>query len=311
MKNGLLTALCMVSLLYSYAQTFDVNGNYKISGNLGVGTPSPLGSLQITKVGTDAWVYFTNNLNGPSLPATSYGLSFGWNSSGAHGESIINYNRGVGTKPRLAFTSFNGTVIKEEMTIENGNVGIGTSSPLAKLDVSTNLPSQGNYDAQFWSVGNPDYHLRLQNVWNSHGITQRFIQKFAGVDYPLLSFYKGNVGIGTTGMPTSKLTVAGDIHSREVKVTIDAGADFVFYDDYDFRTLDEVEKFIQENKHLPDMASAREMEEGGLELGKMDMKLLQKVEELTLYLIDLKKEVDNMKEENQALKKELLKLKKN
>jgi Phage T4 tail fibre len=69
----------------------------------------------------------------------------------------------------------------------------------------------------------------------------------------------GNVGIGTM-TPDSKLTVAGNIHSREVKVTINAGADFVFQEDYNLKSLKEVESFIKTNKHLPDVEPAKEME---------------------------------------------------
>lgn len=87
------------------------------------------------------------------------------------------------------------------------------------------------------------------------------------------------------------------------KVTINAGSDFVFDRTYELMPLEDVEIYINENKHLPDIQSAKEMEENGIELGKMDMKLLQKLEELTLYLISLKKEIEALKEENKTLKK--------
>ena len=101
--------------------------------------------------------------------------------------------------------------------------------------------------------------------------------------------YDGNVGIGTTN-PTSKLTVAGNINSREVKVTVDAGADFVFENDYNLPSLDSVDKYIKENKHLPEIASADEMKKDGINLSEMNIKLLQKIEEMTLYMIEIKKE---------------------
>jgi hypothetical protein len=114
----------------------------------------------------------------------------------------------------------------------------------------------------------------------------------------------GNVGIGTTN-PTSKLTVAGNINSREVKVTVDAGADFVFEKDYALPSLQDVEKFVTENKHLPEIASAKEMQANGINLSEMNIKLLQKIEEMTLYMIDFKKEIDALKVENRIQKEEI------
>ncbi|MFZ0597037.1 MAG: hypothetical protein WAM46_08650 [Flavobacterium sp.] len=95
----------------------------------------------------------------------------------------------------------------------------------------------------------------------------------------------GNVGIGTAN-PTSKLTVAGDINSREVKVTVNAGADFVFENNYELLTLEVLAEYIKTNKHLPEVPSAKTMQENGINLSEMNIKLLQKIEELTLYAIE-------------------------
>ena len=109
---------------------------------------------------------------------------------------------------------------------------------------------------------------------------------------------RGNkrVGIGTT-TPTDMLTVAGNIHGQEVKVTVDAGADFVFNENYPIKKLEEVESFVKQNKHLPEIAPAAEMEANGIELGEMNIKLLQKIEELTLYLIEQNKKTKELEEE--------------
>jgi len=122
--------------------------------------------------------------------------------------------------------------------------------------------------------------------------------------------YDGNVGIGTTN-PTSKLTVAGNINSREVKVTVDAGADFVFENNYNLPSLHVVDRFIKENKHLPEIASADEMKKDGINLSEMNIKLLQKIEELTLYIIQQEKknssqnlEIEDSKNEIEILKKQ-------
>ncbi|MCV9928319.1 centromere protein H [Flavobacterium sp. LS1R49] len=192
---------------------------------------------------------------------------------------------------------------KEQMIIANtGNVGIGTLAPTAILDVNLPLPTTGRYSSQKWSTINPEYNLTLQTIWNTGGINQEFIQRFNGVDYTSLAFFQGNVGIGTTN-PTAKLTVAGDINAREVRVTVNAGADFVFENEYNLPSLTTVETYIKENKHLPEIASAKEMQESGINLSEMNIKLLQKVEELTLYTIEQHKEntVQSKKTEELAL----------
>ncbi|RPD39291.1 hypothetical protein EG028_19375 [Chitinophaga barathri] len=107
----------------------------------------------------------------------------------------------------------------------------------------------------------------------------------------------GNVGIGTNITGTYKLAVEGTIGARKVKVTTTAWADFVFHPDYDLPSLAEVESFIKTNGHLPEIPSEKEVMETGIDLGDMNKKLLQKVEELTLYLIELKKENAGIKKQ--------------
>ena len=107
-----------------------------------------------------------------------------------------------------------------------------------------------------------------------------------------------------TGSNTDyKLSVDGKAVFKEAVVTLDNWADFVFENNYKLRKLEEVEAFIKENHHLPDVPSEKEVKENGVSLGEMDAILLQKIEELTLYMIELKKE-------NEALKKEVQKIKK-
>lgn len=111
-----------------------------------------------------------------------------------------------------------------------------------------------------------------------------------------------NVGIGTEN-PDEKLCVNGTIKAQRVKVTREDWSDFVFNDDYNLRPLDEVEKYIKANKHLPDIPGEKEVLENGFDLGDMNAKLLQKIEELTLYMIELKKDNDSLRKEISNLKK--------
>ncbi|MDN5215689.1 hypothetical protein QQ020_26665 [Fulvivirgaceae bacterium BMA12] len=112
----------------------------------------------------------------------------------------------------------------------------------------------------------------------------------------------GNLGIGTMNPGAFKLAVNGNIRAKEVKIET-GWFDFVFEDDYDLRTLAEVEEFIKVNKHLPEIPSAKEVEENGVNLGEMEGKLLQKIEELTLYIIDQQKEIKTLKERMITLEK--------
>ncbi|MCX6303972.1 MAG: hypothetical protein NT040_03300 [Bacteroidetes bacterium] len=114
----------------------------------------------------------------------------------------------------------------------------------------------------------------------------------------------GSVGIGVTSVGSGiKLAVNGKVTCKEVEVTLAGFPDFVFSNDYKLMSLYDVENYININKHLPEVPSATEVTEKGLNLGDMNATLLQKVEELTLYMIDLKKENDALKVRVSSLEK--------
>jgi len=124
----------------------------------------------------------------------------------------------------------------------------------------------------------------------------------------------GKVGIGTNlsntaGYEDYKLFVNGKILCERVRVINDVpGADYVFDNNYNLKSLKDVEDFIAKNKHLPEIPSADEMKRDGIDLAEMNILLLKKVEELTLYIIDFKKENDKLKAENEKQNERILNL---
>ncbi len=113
---------------------------------------------------------------------------------------------------------------------------------------------------------------------------------------------KGNVGIGLKN-PKDRLEVNGQIHARSVKIDVKDWADFVFKEGYDLPRLREIEAYIKKEGHLPNIPSTQDATKNGVQVGEMQKLLLQKVEELTLYLIQQDKEIKALKEEIILLKK--------
>src|SRR5690606_910854 len=95
-----------------------------------------------------------------------------------------------------------------------------------------------------------------------------------------------------------RLFVEDGILTEKVKVAVkntSDWADYVFADEYKLMPLEQVEKFVKENNHLPNVPSAVEVVESGIDVAKMDAKLLEKIEELTLYIIQQQKEINELK----------------
>lgn len=114
--------------------------------------------------------------------------------------------------------------------------------------------------------------------------------------------HNGRVGIGTT-VPKETLSVNGKIRAQEVKVETNNWPDYVFEDDYKLLSLKEISQFIKMNKHLPEMPTARDTEENGIQVGEMVSKLLKKNEELTLHLIEKDKQIESQERRLERLEK--------
>ncbi|KAA1239620.1 hypothetical protein [Aquimarina sp. RZ0] len=288
----------------------DINGNLNVvarpdgksyfnGGNVGIGTTNPSQDLEIYS--SSPVIRLRNSADGTS--------SYGW----------LEFND---VNSRMGYVGFGSTntnhlyIMNEaggDISIPKGNVGIGTTNPSQDLEIYSSSPvirlrnTADGTSSYGWLEFN-DVNSRMGYVgFGSTSTNHLYIMNEAGGD---ISMPKGNVGIGTTNPNGWKLAVNGKIRAKEIKVET-GWSDFVFYDNYKLPTLKEVENHIQENGHLKDIPSAEEVEENGILLGEMDSKLLQKIEELTLYTIQQEKKIQKLEKENEEVKllnKKLLEL---
>ncbi len=170
-----------------------------------------------------------------------------------------------------------------------------------EMEVDGDLKVDGNiYIIRGWGDWMQFWNSANTSCWAFHNTEQQqdFLFRYQKADgssiYPMRITSDGNVGIGVSE-PNSKLVVDGTIKAKEVIITTALTADFVFADDYILRPLDEVEAFVNSNNHLPEVPSAKEMEDNGVGVAQMNQLLLQKVEELTLYMIAQQKQIDELK----------------
>jgi hypothetical protein len=245
----------------SFAQWSAGPGNlYMLStGNVGIGVTAPTNDLQIQDAAGPATIVL--NTTATPTGSTSYTL----------GQYDMRFNGTTGT------ASFYRNVLRKNMV--TGNVEMmqtlrnsaGTTLNFLFVDLnSTKFEMQsGIGTAEFLNVG--------PVLFNNAG----------GV---------GAVGIGTAAIASGvKLQVGGKIKCQEVEVAVTPWPDHVFKGGYNLLSLNEVENFINANKHLPGVPSEEEVANNGVNVGKMNATLLQKIEELTLYMIDLQKQNDALK----------------
>ena len=276
-------------------------------GNVGIGTASPTSKLHVQ---TDGGIRITENTDAITRRNTLY---VGANANG----SFIKTDYSNGGSLDLIFQQYNTEVMRIK---SGGNVGIGTSTPKLKLDVKSSVigyPLKSGTTQSFgtYRISSTQTDVVLDFGVNGGNDASSWIQATYATDLSrtynlLINPNGGNVCIGTIKSFGYKLAVNGTIGAKEVKVEATSEwPDFVFKPNYNLRPLSEVEQFIKTNNHLPEIPSEAEVKENGIGLGEMNAKLLQKVEELTLYLIEQNKKIEIVIGENQELKKEIQLLK--
>ncbi len=107
-----------------------------------------------------------------------------------------------------------------------------------------------------------------------------------------------NVGVGTFS-PDRILTIKGKVHAEELNINLAvAGPDYVFKDDYPLMPVSELEAYVKTHSHLPEVPSAEELKEEGLNISEMSMLMLKKTEELTLYILSHEKRIKALESTN-------------
>ncbi|HRN55614.1 MAG TPA: hypothetical protein PLL71_04150 [Agriterribacter sp.] len=206
----------------------------------------------------------------------------------------------------------------------SGNVGIGTVSPDAGLEIiggDANLTVLKLKGASDQAAGSSiiDIISKSTSIVGAH-----FVRAGNNIDLlfkatadnsiktqisTLGMYTQGVLGVGTFDTKGYKLAVGGNMVAEKIKVKLMSNwPDYVFEQHYRLLSLSELEEFIRKNNHLPEIPSALEVEQKGLDLGENQALLLKKIEELTLYIIELKKENTAMAERQGKLETEVSKL---
>jgi hypothetical protein len=318
------------------------------SPNVGIGVHDPHSNLEVGDQNGGKITISTGGWSGTSASPKYPTLEFAGYSNSPKARITATEETGNihGSKfSILVNDNTSATSMTERLSIlHNGNVGLGRTEPKEKLDVFGNILT-GSGDSV---IGINAFAIRYVkgslNNWGSLRSSSSSYMSFGvkadGANVGWLSssgeaslaktaITVGNEGFSFLSAPSQQIAIdspvsmneimritnngnallQGKLEAKELKVTLTPTADFVFEENYELPKLEEVAKHIKEKKHLPEIASAKVMEKEGVNVGEFQIKLLQKIEELTLYVIKQDKQLKDQQEKMQQLETENVDLK--
>jgi len=325
MKTKLILGALMAASLMTNAQWTPSGSNVyynPLSARVGIGTTGPLLKLDIETSSTNDGIRVKQT--GNTIASLNLEASTGrrWalfstgsgNAEGAGNFGLYDYSGGgyrMFVNGSTGNTGFGTTTPQQMVNIDNGALllsgGVpGFGGPQLLFSDNASLTPNGRWAIEYNAIGG----LNFWTPWNPSGPVGT-----AG-NYSLFLRDDGKIGMGVTDDPGDgnfcatafngnyRLYVNGGILTTKVKVAnycSASWADYVLAPDYELPALADVETYIKENNHLPNVPSAITIEKEGLDLADMQSKQMAKIEELTLYMIDMKKEIDELKKQNAVL----------
>lgn len=261
------------------------------TGSVGIGTTNPEEKLEIADVGPAVLQFKRTSDSLGAVGTIKFNLA-GTEVGRIESERVV----AAGRVSVMKFSVWTGNSLLESMRINTGgNIGIGTTAPAQKLDVSGYIQSAPSAVEGGLYFGNANHGVRRPAGTNNVELytTQGniFLSASSISSNQLVLRENGDVEMGAPNI-SSKLTVNGNVTAKKMKVTQNVWADFVFEPTYHLPSLYDLESYVKKYKHLPEIPSAKEVQEQGLDLGNNQAKLLQKIEELTLYVIDQHKQLE-------------------
>ncbi|WP_420604080.1 fibronectin type III domain-containing protein [Flagellimonas sp.] len=276
---------------YGYLGASSVSGNY-------TGFTPPLGTYTFT-----IEYYSSNNGAGSLLATDSLTITFVQNNNDIQDP----------TAPTLSSMGQTQTTVDLSWSGATDNVGVTGYKIFKDGNLEATLGDVAAYQVTGLSAGtNYSFTATALDATNNESLPSNTVSVTTNAssggggsggsvwsESGSVASYTGGVAIGTSTVPSNyKLVVEGNIRTREIRVDQDAWPDYVFKKGYDLPTLEEIQKHIDEKGHLPNIPSAKEVKANGIELGKMDKLLLEKIEEMMLHIIDQQRRIEILEGQN-------------